>query len=77
MAGARGGAGPADIRIHSVRMRGVVAHQEVVLGTTGQTLTVRHDSYDRDSFMPGVVLAVKAVVDRPGVTVGLDALLDL
>ena len=77
VAGARGGAGPADIRIHSVRLRGVVAHQEVVLGTTGQTLTVRHDSYDRDSFMPGVVLAVKAVVDRPGVTVGLDALLDL
>ncbi len=63
--------------MHSVRLRGVVAHQEVVLGTTGQTLTIRHDSYDRDSFMPGVVLAVKAVVDRPGVTVGLDALLDL
>ena len=77
LAGARGGKGPADIRIHSVRLRGLVAHQEVVLGTTGQTLLVRHDSYDRASFMPGVVLAVKAVGDRPGVTVGLDALLDL
>jgi 4-hydroxy-tetrahydrodipicolinate reductase len=55
----------------------MVAHQEVILGTTGQTLSIRHDSYDRASFMPGVVLAVKAVADRPGVTVGLDALLDL
>lgn len=75
--GARGGKGPADIRVHSLRLRGMVAHQEVILGTTGQTLTLRHDSYDRDSFMPGVVLATKAVVDRPGVTIGLDALLDL
>ena len=75
--GARGGEGPAGIRVHSVRLRGMVAHQEVILGTTGQTLSIRHDSYDRDSFMPGVVLAVKAVGDRPGVTVGLDALLDL
>jgi 4-hydroxy-tetrahydrodipicolinate reductase len=75
--GARGGKGPADIRVHSLRLRGMVAHQEVILGTTGQTLSIRHDSYDRDSFMPGVVLAVKAVADRPGVTIGLDALLDL
>jgi 4-hydroxy-tetrahydrodipicolinate reductase len=75
--GARGGAGPAGIRVHSLRLRGMVAHQEVVLGTTGQTLTIRHDSYDRASFMPGVLLAVKAVPDRPGVTVGLDPLLDL
>lgn len=75
--GARGGRGPADIRVHSLRLRGMVAHQEVILGTTGQTLTLRHDSYDRDSFMPGVVLATKAVADRPGVTIGLDALLDL
>jgi len=75
--GARGGRGPADIRVHSLRLRGLVAHQEVILGTTGQTLTLRHDSYDRDSFMPGVLLAVKAVGDRPGVTIGLDALLDL
>jgi len=75
--GARGGKGPADIRVHSLRLRGMVAHQEVILGTTGQTLTLRHDSYDRDSFMPGVLLATKLVVERPGVTIGLDALLDL
>ena len=75
--GARGGEGPAGIRVHSVRLRGVVAHQEVILGTTGQTLTIRHDSYDRSSFMPGVLLAVRSVADRPGLTVGLDALLGL
>ena len=75
--GARGGAGPAGIRVHSVRLRGLVAHQEVLLGTTGQSLSIRHDSYDRDSFMPGVLLAVKAVADHPGLTVGLDTLLDL
>jgi 4-hydroxy-tetrahydrodipicolinate reductase len=75
--GARGGRGPAEIPIHSVRLRGLVAHQEVLLGTSGQSLTIRHDSYDRSSFMPGVLLAVKAVARRPGVTVGLDALLDL
>ncbi|WP_426572454.1 4-hydroxy-tetrahydrodipicolinate reductase [Aquihabitans sp. McL0605] len=75
--GARGGAGPAGIRVHAVRMRGMVAHQEVVLGTTGQTLSIRHDSYDRSSFMPGVVLAAKRIADHPGVTVGLDAYLDL
>ena len=74
--GARGGEGPAGIRIHSVRMRGMVAHEEVLLGTTGQTLSVRHDSYDRTSFMPGVLLAVKAVADRAdSLTVGLDSLL--
>ena len=77
LSGARGGEGPAGIHVPSLRLRGMVAHQEVILGTTGQTLTIRHDSYDRDSFMPGVVLAVKAVSERPGVTVGLDALLDL
>lgn len=75
--GARGGTGPADIRVHSVRMRGMVAHQEVILGTTGQTLSLRHDSYDRSSFMPGVILAVKAVSSHPGLTIGLSALLDL
>ena len=69
--------GPAGIRVHSVRLRGLVAHQEVLLGTTGQTLTIRHDTYDRTSFMPGVLLAVKQVADLPGVTVGLDALLGL
>jgi 4-hydroxy-tetrahydrodipicolinate reductase len=73
--GARGGAGPAGIHVHSVRLRGLVAHQEVLLGTTGQTLTIRHDSYDRASFMPGILLGIKRVADRPGVTVGLDALL--
>jgi len=75
--GARGGKGPAGIPIHSVRLRGLVAHQEVLLGTTGQSLTIRHDSYDRTSFMPGVLLAVKEVPNRKGLTVGLDALLDL
>ncbi|HMC04473.1 MAG TPA: dihydrodipicolinate reductase C-terminal domain-containing protein, partial [Actinomycetota bacterium] len=73
--GARGGQGPAGIHIHSVRLRGLVAHQEVLLGTTGQSLTIRHDSYDRTSFMPGVLLAVRAVAKRPGLTVGLDTLL--
>jgi len=75
--GARGGEGPSGIHVHAVRMRGMVAHQEVILGTTGQTLTIRHDTTDRSSFMPGVLLAVKRVADRPGLTVGLDALLDL
>ncbi len=75
--GSRGGAGAGGIRVHSVRLRGLVAHQEVLLGTMGQSLSIRHDSYDRASFMPGVVLAVKAVADHPGVTVGLDALLDI
>lgn len=74
--GARGAA-HAGVRIHSLRVRGMVAHQEIVLGTTGQSLTIRHDSYDRASFMPGVVLAVKAVADHPGLTVGLDGLLGL
>ena len=55
----------------------MVAHQEVLLGTTGQTLSIRHDSYDRTSFMPGVVMATRAIADRPGVTVGLDVLLGL
>jgi 4-hydroxy-tetrahydrodipicolinate reductase len=75
--GARGGEGPAGIRVHSVRMRGMVAHQEVLLGTTGEILSIRHDSYDRTSFMPGVVLAVKQVSDHPGLTIGLDGLLGL
>ena len=75
--GARGGTGPAGIHVHSVRLRGLVAHQEVLLGAAGQSLSIRHDSYDRDSFMPGVVLAVKQVGDHPGLTVGLDAFLGL
>ena len=77
VAEARGGKGPAGIRIHSVRLRGLVAHQEVLLGTTGQSLTIRHDSYDRESFMPGVLLAIREVARHPGVTVGLDSLLGI
>lgn len=75
--GARGGRGSSGVRVHSVRMRGMVAHQEVLLGTMGQTLSIRHDSYDRSSFMPGVVLAVRRIASVPGVTIGLDQLLDL
>ncbi len=75
-AGARGGAGPRGIRVHGVRMRGMVAHQEVVLGATGQTLSIRQDSYDRESFMPGVVLACKKIADVPGLSRSLDPFLD-
>jgi 4-hydroxy-tetrahydrodipicolinate reductase len=72
--GARG-ARVEGVPVHSVRARGLVAHQEVILGTTGETLTIRHDSYDRESFMPGVLLGIREVRSRPGLTVGLDALL--
>ena len=75
--GARGASGPAGVRVHSVRLPGLVAHEEVIFGALGQSLTLRHDSYDRRSFMPGVLLAVRAVPNRPGVTVGLEALLGL
>jgi 4-hydroxy-tetrahydrodipicolinate reductase len=75
--GARGAKGPADIRIHAVRMRGAVANQEVVLGTQGQTLTIRHDTIDRNSFMPGVVMACKKISEHPGVTLGLDSFLGI
>ena len=75
--GARGGTGPAGIHLHSVRMRGMVAHQEVILGGLGQTLTIRQDSYDRTSFMPGVVLAAKRIADLPGLTIGLEPALGL
>jgi 4-hydroxy-tetrahydrodipicolinate reductase len=75
--GARGGDGPGGVRIHSVRLAGLVAHQEVILGSVGQSLTIRHDSYDRTSFMDGVVLAVRAVPTLPGMTVGIDTLLGL
>jgi 4-hydroxy-tetrahydrodipicolinate reductase len=74
--GARG-ADVGGVHVHSVRLAGLVAHQEVLFGTEGETLTIRHDSTDRSSFMPGVLLAVRAIVDRPGLTVGLEALLDL
>jgi 4-hydroxy-tetrahydrodipicolinate reductase len=74
--GARG-AEVDGVHVHSVRARGLVAHQEVLLGGAGETLTLRHDSLDRASFAPGVLLAVHAVVDRPGLTVGIEDLLDL
>jgi 4-hydroxy-tetrahydrodipicolinate reductase len=74
--GARG-ADVDGVRVHAVRLAGLVAHQEVLLGGSGETLTLRHDSYDRASFMPGVLLGVRAVADRPGLTVGLEALLHL
>jgi 4-hydroxy-tetrahydrodipicolinate reductase len=73
--GARGGEGPGGVRIHSVRLPGLVAHQEVLFGAVGQSLAIRHDAYDRTSFMPGMLLAVKAVSGRRGFTVGLDTLL--
>jgi 4-hydroxy-tetrahydrodipicolinate reductase len=73
--GARG-AQVDGVRVHSVRARGLVAHQEVLFGGAGETLTIRHDSYDRASFMPGVLLAVRSVLRRPGLTVGLGPLLD-
>jgi 4-hydroxy-tetrahydrodipicolinate reductase len=59
-----------------VRMRGMVAHQEVILGAQGQTLTIRQDSYDRDSFMPGVILACKKIAQVPGLSRSLDPFLD-
>jgi 4-hydroxy-tetrahydrodipicolinate reductase len=73
--GARGGVGPAGIHLHSVRMRGMVAHQEVILGAQGQTITIRQDSYDRSSYLPGVLLACKRIAEHPGLTIGLDSFL--
>ena len=74
--GARG-ASVAGVRVHSVRLAGLVAHQEVLFGTEGETLTIRHDSTNRSSFVPGVLLAVRAIGIRPGLTIGIDALLDV
>ncbi len=74
--GARG-ADVDGIPVHSVRLAGLVAHQEVLFGTQGETLTIRHDSLDRTSFVPGVLLAVRTVREHPGLTVGLEPLLDL
>jgi len=74
--GARG-ARVDGIPVHSVRLRGLTAHQEVLLGNAGEMLTLRHDSFDRGSFMPGVLAAVRAVADHPGVTVGLEHYLGL
>jgi 4-hydroxy-tetrahydrodipicolinate reductase len=74
--GARG-ASVDGVRVHSVRLPGLVAHQEVLFGGAGEALTIRHDSFDRASFMPGVLLAVRGVGERPGLTVGLEPLLGL
>jgi 4-hydroxy-tetrahydrodipicolinate reductase len=77
---ARDGARGADVdgvHVHALRITGMVAHQEIVFGAPGETLTIRHDSLDRASFMPGVLLAVRNVASRPGLTVGLEAFLDL
>ncbi len=74
--GARG-AEVDGIRVHGVRLRGLVAHQEVLFGAEGETLTIRHDSLDRASFMPGVIAAVRAVAARPGLTVGIEAILGI
>lgn len=75
--GSRGAVADGGVHIHAVRMRGMVAHQEVILGATGQTLTLRQDSYDRSGFMPGVVLACSAIFDHPGLTVGLESYLGI
>ncbi len=75
LAGARGAA-LDQVHIHSVRLSGLIAHQKVIFGGLGQTLTIRHDSYDRNSFMPGVVLAVKHVVEARGLVYGLENLID-
>ena len=76
LSGARG-AKVGDVPVHSVRLRGLVAHQEVLLGDQGETLSIRHDSIDRSGFMPGVLLAVREVVKTPGLTFGLEHLMDL
>ena len=63
------------IPVHAVRMQGLVAHQEVVFGSMGETLTIRHDSFDRESFMPGVLLAIRNISKKPGLTIGIDDLI--
>ena len=75
--GARGGRAEGGLHVHSVRLPGLVAHQEVLFGSTGETLTIRHDSLDRVSFMPGVLLAVRKVAELEGLTVGLGELLGI
>jgi len=75
--GARGAEHDSGVRIHSVRMRGMLAHEEIILGAAGQTLTIRQDSYDRDSYMPGVLAAIKAVPGLDGLTFGLDRVLGI
>jgi 4-hydroxy-tetrahydrodipicolinate reductase len=75
--GARGATSADGVHVHSVRLPGLVAHEEVIFGAPGQSLSIRHDSYDRRSFMPGVLRAVREVPRRPGLTVGLEAVLGL
>jgi 4-hydroxy-tetrahydrodipicolinate reductase len=74
--GARG-ADVQGVHVHSVRLRGLIAHQEVLFGAEGETLTIRHDSLDRASFMPGVLLGVRNISSRPGLTLGIDDLLGI
>jgi 4-hydroxy-tetrahydrodipicolinate reductase len=74
--GARG-AVIGEVHVHSVRLRGLVAHQEVILGDLGETLTIRHDSIDRTGFMPGVLLGIRKVISHPGLTFGLEHFMDL
>jgi 4-hydroxy-tetrahydrodipicolinate reductase len=74
--GARG-ADVDGVPVHSVRLAGLVAHQEVLFGTLGETFTIRHDSIDRTSFVPGVLLAVRRVAEHPGLTIGIESLLNL
>lgn len=75
LAGARGADGGDGVRVHSVRLTGLLAHQEILFGSPGEGLTIRHDAYDREGYVGGVALAVRAVRDRPGLTVGLGELL--
>ena len=74
LTGARG-AKIGDVPIHSVRLRGLVAHQEVLFGGLGETLTIRHDSLDRVGFMPGVLLGAREIIKKPGLTIGLEKFL--
>ena len=74
--GARG-ADVDGVRVHSVRMRGMIAHQEVIFGTQGEVLTIRHDSMDRTSFVPGVLLGLREIAKHPGLTVGIEQYMGL
>lgn len=76
ISGCRGGE-VKQVKIHSVRLPGLLAHQEVIFGSLGQTLTIRHDTLSRKSFMPGVLMAIKAVRESPGLTYGLDKILEI
>lgn len=76
VSGVRGGK-VNNVNIHSIRLPGLIAHQEVIFGASGQTLRIKHDSIDRSSFMPGVIMAINAIPDLPGITYGLDKLMGL